>query len=111
MPNNIITAMHLGRPKKGPLKITTFKHQHTVFDSFRKDSTGVPILFVRRPPGQNEGIHEVLDTTCLSIATHWTLARQERLLQSRHLFEDPTMKRGMINLHTTLAHHFLDLPV
>jgi hypothetical protein len=24
---------------------------------------------------------------------------------------DPTMKRGMINLHTTLSHHFLDLPV
>src|ERR1700692_991897 len=40
-----------------------------------------------------------------------TLARQEPLLQSRHIFEDPTMKRGMINLHTPFSHHFLDLPV
>jgi hypothetical protein len=36
---------------------------------------------------------------------------QQRLLQSRHLVADPTMKRGMINLLTPLAHHFFDLPV
>jgi hypothetical protein len=44
-------------------------------------------------------------------AAHWTLACQERLLQSRNIFEDPTVKRGMINLDTTLSRHFLDLAV
>jgi hypothetical protein len=39
-------------------------------------------------------------------ATHGTLARQERFFQSRHIFEDPTMKRGMINLHAHVRPSF-----
>jgi DNA-binding CsgD family transcriptional regulator len=45
------------------------------------------------------------------VSLDWRLARPERLLQSRHIFEEPTMKCGMINLHTTLSHHFFNLPV
>jgi hypothetical protein len=30
-------------------------------------------------------------------------------LTARHIFENPTMKRGMINRHTTLPNHFLDI--
>jgi hypothetical protein len=44
-------------------------------------------------------------------AAHGTLACRESLLQSRHIFDDPQVKRGMINLHTTFAHHFPDLAI
>ena len=45
------------------------------------------------------------------VAAHETLACQECLLESQHAFEDPTMNRGMINLDTKFAHHFLDLAI
>jgi hypothetical protein len=44
-------------------------------------------------------------------AAYGTLAPREGFLQGRHVFEDPTIKRRMINRHMPLAHHFLDAPV
>src|ERR1700679_3645867 len=34
-----------------------------------------------------------------------TLARAELLLQQRYVFDHPAIKRGMVNLDTTLVHH------
>jgi hypothetical protein len=44
-------------------------------------------------------------------AAYRTLSTPELLLDLRGILDDPAMKRGMIDCHTPLTHHFLSVPI
>src|SRR5262245_28139317 len=44
-------------------------------------------------------------------STHRTLSATERFLKLRRVFDHPAVPRGMIHSHSSLAHHFLKLPI
>jgi hypothetical protein len=49
---NLAVGAHIVGLGNGPGKITTIEHGSALFDSFRQDQAGIPILLFPLPPGR-----------------------------------------------------------